>query len=329
VVQDDALERAEEMVVFTSDDGGRTFHGPGLAPTGYFAGEYRKFTTVHPGESAVLANGDFAMVWTEAYAGNDKLSREEMADSKRDAARLPGNSQIVFARSGDGGRTFMSSTVIAEGTWKLMINGTMTTFAKYYPSMAVDRTQGAFRNVIYTAWIDAASGRQKVLFSSSSDAGLTWTSPRPIGRGAFKSEAPEMGPQESMVNLAVNNAGVIGAFYYAQGDADDPLVMWPVFQISRDGGSTWSAAQRVTQHPVSIRESARNWRTLLSGKADLPPGWSEYSFILNAPICNWALTADATGAFRIFPFSTPVAAESTKDGLFRHSAVTARVSGSP
>ncbi len=99
--------------------------------------------------------------------------------------------QIIFRRSNDGGLTFSEPTSAATAMFAGLggatrLQGLIQTNS--FPSLSIDRSQGASRGTLYLTWIDASRhqipdflaptqtyGFGEVMFSKSSDHGRTWT----------------------------------------------------------------------------------------------------------------------------------------------------------
>ncbi|MFT3791449.1 MAG: sialidase family protein [Rudaea sp.] len=295
----DALQRPDEIVVYTSDDGGKHFNPPAYIPTKSAQG---RDGIVHLGEPTVLPDGTYIVSWAELDMELDSTTGAGLA------SQGTGTSMIKIARSIDGGRSFEPPIEVAKARWKMELNGRRFTVSKYYPSIAVDNTEGPFRNTIYAAWADATEGRQQIAFSRSSDGGKTWTSPSIVSDGhAFDSSEPARGPHNKMVVLRVNKNGVLGAFYYAQSTPDPDVQFWPVFTASLDGGTTWLPPEHVLKTPVYYGAMNLNWDCwrYLDRQGNALPLLCMFPARTSVPNCLYGLTTSADGDFRIFAFSDP------------------------
>lgn len=290
----DALQRPDQMVVYTSDDGGKTFNPPAVVPTKNDEGK----GAVHPGEAVVLPDGTYVISWTEVDMEID-YSKARMLPS-------PGMSTVKIARSVDGGRSFGPPIEVAKSKWRMESEGREIFVGKYYPTIAVDQTGGLFKNNIYIAWADASEARQQIMLSRSSDSGVTWEEPKVLSEGhAFNSEKPARGPHNKMVVLRVNKNGVVGAFYYAQSNPDPDVQFWPVFTASVDGGATWSSLERVLEAPVRYSELNLDWNCtrLMKRQGVMQPARCWFPGRTSVPNCLYGLVPDAAGDFHVFAFS--------------------------
>jgi hypothetical protein len=320
-------EAPDEVVVYSSDDGGRTLRGPTtirLPNTGQYKG------VTHMGQPAVLADGTLVVSWTEAYFGHGFNGSNWFCapDDQVDREDYPcGTSAVKIARSRDGGRTFDAPVIVARGRYDIATDNERLIVGKWYPTLATDSSEGPYHNSLYLAWSDAANGRQRILFSRSTDGGVAWTEPRVVSDDqSFDASRRIDGPHNAMVNVAVTTGGVLGMMYYAQATPSPGATFWPVLTISFDGGQTWSAPQRVTSDPIDIDNFQPSWNVV----ADAAPEGSglrresgvnlRVQVVAAVPTCLYGLTADATGAFRIFAFVNPT-------GVPEFQSIIARPSG--
>lgn len=106
------------------------------------------------------------------------------------------------------------------------------------PSLAVDESNGIFRGRMYLAWPDVRSGRCEILFSSSADAGKTWSVPIQVNDD-HASPGANAGPDDFHPVVAVNSEGVVGVLWYDRRADSDNLSWQPRFSASLDGGQTF------------------------------------------------------------------------------------------
>lgn len=292
----DALQRPDEMVVYTSDDGGKTLVPAGLVPTTNDNGR----GAVHPGEAVVLPDGTYVISWTEVDMEID------FEKSKR--LPSPGVGTVKIARSLDGGQLFEPPIEVAKSQWRMESDGRDVFVSKFYPSLAVDITEGPFSGSLYVAWADASTGRQEIMFSRSSDGGKTWTAPKVLSQGqSFDSANPVRGPHNKMVVVRVDHRGVVGALYYAQDDPDPDVTFRPAFTASLDGGTTWSSPERVLDDATHYNAFNLDWDCpRLSGRAGAAhPIKCTFPARASVPNCLYGLAASTAGGFHAFVFSNP------------------------
>jgi hypothetical protein len=120
-------------------------------------------------------------------------------------------------------------------------------------ALAVDVRSEAFRDRIYVAWTDERSGHARILFTASSDRGLTWSKPRAV-------DDPPAGlahaPDNFMPTLAVNKDGVVGLTWYDRRENPDNIGYVARFAASLDGGETWLPSVRVSEQAAQFRPGA-------------------------------------------------------------------------
>jgi hypothetical protein len=113
--------------------------------------------------------------------------------------------------------------------------------------MAVDASQGPFRDRAYVVWPDVASGRSQILLSYTSDAGKTWSRPRVIDDDRPWTQGA--GPDDIHGQVAVNPQGVVGVMWYDRRDHPDNLGWTVRFRASLDGGETFTPSVKVSEVP--------------------------------------------------------------------------------
>src|SRR5207248_2638620 len=112
------------------------------------------------------------------------------------------------------------------------------------PSLAVDTTNGTFKDRLYAVWSDARSGRFEIYLSYSADKGKTWSRPRIVNDDRPNS-ARLAGPDHARPVVAVNRFGIIGVAWDDRRDTTDNLGWYERFSASLDGGETWQPSTRV------------------------------------------------------------------------------------
>jgi BNR repeat-containing family member len=139
----------------------------------------------------------------------------------------PGNTEIYYRRSSDGGDNWSTAQRI---TWTSGNSG--------YPAIAID-SSGA----VHVAWSDSTPGSPEIYYKNSPDGGSTWGVAQRITWNSGFSSYPEI----------------------AVGSGDDLHVVWQditsgtnqiYYKQSTDGGETWNAARRInwssgsSEHPA-------------------------------------------------------------------------------
>jgi hypothetical protein len=155
-------------------------------------------------------------------------------------ASLGKNSQKLWMTlSKDGGATFTAPRLLMD-MQSMPVPGLRT--GDTVPSFAV-----AADGTLYATWQDVrfSNGkRNDVLVTSSRDEGQTWSMP-------VKANDTPAGAQDAFTPaIAVDTAGRAGILYYDLRDdastKDGAFLTADWFTTSTDGGSTWSASDRVT-----------------------------------------------------------------------------------
>lgn len=167
----------------------------------------------------------------------------------------------------------------------------------YYTTLAVDSSNGPFKDRIYATWEDRSSGRSQVKFAFSSDEGKNWSHPRVIDDDVAKQVGNTInGPDDIHGVVAVNQEGVVGLTWLDRRDYDDNLGWALRFRASLDGGETFLPSEKISNVDY---EPGRGDRVPLFGGADsisstndLSIGW--FTFHGGHTM---GLTVDADGGF--------------------------------
>jgi hypothetical protein len=214
----------------------------------------------------------------------------------------PGNLEIYYKRSADGGTTWSASKML---TW---------TSASYYafPAIAIDSS-----NTIHVVWDDDTSGNAEIYYKKSTDGGATWSTSRRLTWTLGFTANPAIAV-DSADNLHIvfwdNTPGNYEIYYkkntddgttwtasqrltWTSGDSGDPAiaidsyaklhVVWEdetpgnfeiYYKKSTNGGATWSTSQRLScssgfsEYPTIAADSSGNLHVVWE---DDTPGNSE------------------------------------------------------
>jgi hypothetical protein len=198
------------------------------------------------GNGVILSDGTYIAVFGEQQ---DRSEMMQKRPAKADA-------WLKMISSTDGGESYSKASVISD--W-FMNYGDISGTSSIVPVMAVDRSNGPFRDRLYVVWPDYRSGRGEIFFSYSSDKGKTWAKPRTVNDDRAW-PAPAQGPDDGMPMLDVNRNGIVGVAWYDRRDSPRNYGWKVRFAASNDGGETFSSSVVVSEAPATIR---------LAGKLDL------------------------------------------------------------
>ena len=225
-----------------------TNHGPALLARTTNGGQTWEPTRIFydPGlnnhtignQIVVLPNGDLVNLFS--LFTNQDIENE---------STTAGPAYIAVIRSTDEGQTWSQQPVIISTLQSVGVTdpetGEPLRTGDVIPDIAVDQRTG----YLYVVWQDARfSGgkRDGIVFSKSTDGGLTWSSPVQVNRF---SQVPAF---TGAVDVAVD--GAIGLTYYDfRNNTSDPntLPTKYLLAISYDGGTTWRETQ--VDQPFNIK----------------------------------------------------------------------------
>ena len=236
----DTNRRLTMPTLFYSKDGGITFEDP----TRLISDDVHPL--IGPGNSVVLSDG--TVVW--AFGDLKEYQASLFDDQRGIPENKPGhsNARLRVITSDTGGKSFSEAASISD--WYLRFYDRVNSM----PSLAVDGTQGPFKDRVYVGWSDARSGRAEILVSSSADKGKTWSKPIAVNDDLPRAK-PDDGPDDHMPALAVNSSGVVGVMWYDRRDNPDNLGWYTRFSASLDGGETFLPSVRVSEAPYFLDPS--------------------------------------------------------------------------
>jgi hypothetical protein len=131
----------------------------------------------------------------------------------------PGNAEIYFKKSVDGGVTWTAGK-------RLTYNTSPSRPSSVWPDISVDGSN------IYVVWSDYKLGNYEIHFKKSDDGGITWSAGKRITHNTGDSVGP-------VIEADGSNIYVVWE--------DDTPGNWEIyFKKSDDGGVTWSAGKRLS-----------------------------------------------------------------------------------
>lgn len=232
-------ERHSKVVLYRSDDGGRSFVGPVTVADSRGTG-----LAVYP--LAILSDGTLVVPMLRyPNPSQDKTT--------------PVHS-VECAVSTDGGVTFSAPRRIGDFYF-----GGYGEFMKRKGSGRIDQMSGVlfasnpagpFRDRLYAVWTDFRSnGVSRLVLTVSKDAGKTWSPPRPV------EPAGRAGSSQYQPMLAANGNGALGVVWYDTRDfpARDRYDVY--FAASVDGGDSFLPSVKISSLP-SLPKGAGNLRSV-------------------------------------------------------------------
>ena len=257
--------------LYTSKDSGRTFGDPVQREAGMEG-------KADNGNAIVLSDGTLVIVFTEDRHAWDADSELDGVGEFRQNRQYHPAADLRIITSNDGGKTLSQATTIAQYyshvyPWRPP--------GSIIPWIAVDATKGPFKDRLYVAWSDRRSGRDEILFSSSSDRGKTWSSPVPINDDRPPASSGQ-GPDHQLPVIAVNSRGVVGVAWYDRRDIADNLGWNIRFRASLDGGDTWLASVKISEAPQAYTDKTQ-WPIYATSQETWPPTIGHVSIDLKIP----------------------------------------------
>ena len=189
----------------------------------------------------VLNDGSLAVIFDSA-AGGVPVSTNEQAIVNTSTSRL---TSVVAPLAGT--QPF-GTPLVFEPPVYIANNGSVqprSQRAASLPGAAYDRKTGT----IYVSWEDArnhteATPENDAFVSSSTDGGLTWSTPTQVNPSS-----PTDHIDRYNVSVSTGADGVVHVAYRQRQEADDPakfsVAIDTMYQESSDGGKTWTAPLRV------------------------------------------------------------------------------------
>ncbi len=145
-----------------------------------------------------------------------------------------GGEEINMVLSNDGGTTFGPPTLVTPVT-RYSLPSIRT--GAFLPSATTDRTSGNLY-VVYQGFSAAAT--RKILFTKSTDAGGSWSTPIPI------SDNPNTGVFNPAISASPDGQTLTVSFYDQRDTAPSTLLCNLYLAQSFDGGATWGPNLRLT-----------------------------------------------------------------------------------
>jgi hypothetical protein len=204
---------------FRSHDGGATFQTPISRQAG------QNLNVQATGNTLVLHDGTVIFTVSMQRLGGQWYPG------------MPTNGTLGVMRSTDGGESLEPVIKVVDQ------------FPRTIPTIAVDRSNGPFRNRLYATWIDDHE-LLHVYIAYSDDNGKTWSGPRRVDDTTPRPKDDDRVARSSVEEIsrpviAVNKDGVIGLTWYDTRAFADGKGWDLRFATSLDGGDTFGPSVKV------------------------------------------------------------------------------------
>jgi hypothetical protein len=221
----DDSQTISHLTLYSSQDGGSSYLGPvqRASPSDKW---------IFPsGNNVVLSDGTFVTLFGEV---KDLDKAKKSITQRFGLSDFPDSfdAELKVLMSKDGGRSL--STEVTVGGFHVPISP----FTGHIPYLAVDPSNGIFKDRLYVVWPDISSGRSQIMLAYSRDKGNTWSEARVINDDHAAAN-PAGGPDHFLPVVAVNKSGVVGVMWYDRRNNPENLGWHVRFSASLDGGETW------------------------------------------------------------------------------------------
>lgn len=233
----DFIAGTGSVVMFRKSlDGGETFTEPVQVSRGY-SNAVRETGTVGP-------NGELYVTWFDF------------------------ESQLLFNRSLDGGRTWLRRDVRIERNLRLP-DDLQTELRPGLPVSTVDRSDGPFRGRIYAVYTDLRFGSPDILLRYSANRGTTWSSPVRVNDDAVGN-----GAEQGFPSVVVDRDGRVHVqFYDRRADMGERRVA-VTLATSTDGGASFGPNIRVSDG-VLPWERIGDYQNMIAAGDRVHPMWAD------------------------------------------------------
>lgn len=232
----------DEPIVYASVDSATTLSGPVFPRAG------RKFANCRHSEPVVAADGSVMVV---------------AIGTGRPAESTP---TLYCYRSTDGGRTFEERCPV-NTVWRHERLWSSRGVETFWPRLAADTNSHPFQGRIYCVWGDGTNDGvdgERILFSSTSDYGNTWSVPVVISEQPMDADGVSSEYMSFKPSIAVSSAGVVAVSWYDRRGMPAPVLVptltkdvyqkkadgWNVrLRMSLDGGASWVPSVQINEEP--------------------------------------------------------------------------------
>jgi hypothetical protein len=141
------------------------------------------------------------------------------------------NDIIYFNKSTNGGTSFTGEQIIAQGTSPIIpISSSGVTF----PSITVDNSGGPRNGTLYVTWCDARNGDPDIFLISSTNQGVSWSTPVRVNDDAINNGKLQCWPW-----IAVNEIGNLAILFFDSRNSTSTTIIETWIGRSIDGGQTF------------------------------------------------------------------------------------------
>jgi hypothetical protein len=280
--------------IMKSTDGGRTFTGPldaGRFTDKPYIGADPVTNALYAVGTGVIGNKVIGTMFVMSLDGGATFTSPVALDDQNSrgsgAVPVSGPNGEVYVmwekpfdptglflnRSLDGGRTWLKKG-ISVAPIQLPPADMNGGFVNHdFPSMAVDRTNGAHRGRIYVVWDDVRFGSPDILLTYSDDRGSTWSAPIRVNNDAAGNGADQWFPW-----VAVDDTGAVQVSFLDRRNDPNNLLFSEFLATSTNGGASFGPNIRVSDGlfgPGSGVFNDYDYTGLAAGGGRLHPIWSD------------------------------------------------------
>jgi hypothetical protein len=231
-------ERPSGIYLWRSSDGGRTFEGPAVRFNAQGGG------TAGAANLVVMSDGTVGMYFGQTIKGRS----QDLTVNNSDRTA---NATIEFMASKDGGETFDPSVTVSD-----FYMDRPRSEGGNIGQIAVDPSNGPYKDRLYIVWPDARTGRLETLLSYSADKGKTWSKPIVVNDDRSFTDMDKK-RDHILPAVTVNKNGVVAVTWYDRRESADNLGWKIRVAASFDGGETFTKSVVVSSDAQAYTSSTQ------------------------------------------------------------------------